>query len=136
VPDHYVGKEVLCPSCHKALVPLTPDKMESYAAKVLFSAPAQRAPAPTQEVVREEATGPEIPFACPLCGETYQVSEELVGKRITCRNCRELCKVNAPAPKQKRSSQPSRLPWLALCLGMLLAALFVAIGFIMGRISR
>ena len=62
VPDNYVGREIQCPKCRLLLVPLTPDKMESYAAKVLFATPAPPSSAAAEEVIEQEPAGPEIPF--------------------------------------------------------------------------
>ena len=92
VPDSLVGTEVHCPKCHALLVPLTPDKLENFAAKVLFAAPAT---IQSEEVIREDVNGPEIDFVCPFCGDAYRVSAELAGKKITCRSCREPCRKNA-----------------------------------------
>jgi hypothetical protein len=130
VPDHYVGKEVQCPKCQCLLVPLTADKMENYAAKVLFAAQAR-----SEEVIREEAPGPEIPFACPFCGEAYQVSEDLAGKKITCRNCREACKVDKRKEKKARKRKtgyPSNLVWIYI----LLSLVFLMIGLFLGRLFK
>jgi hypothetical protein len=66
--------------------------LEIEAAKIIFSTPAK---ADHDEVVQAAPQGPEIPFVCPFCDETYQVSAELAGKKITCRNCREPCRVDA-----------------------------------------
>jgi hypothetical protein len=131
VPDSYVGKEIQCPKCQRLLVPLTPDKMESYAAKVLFAAPARG-----EEVAAEPPVGPEIPFSCPFCGEAYQVSEDLAGKKITCRNCREPCKVDSPKAKKKSRRTKPRVSWRLAGLGVLLALVFILIGYLIGRISR
>ena len=54
--------------------------MESYAAKVLFSAPCgEETPEAT---IQTERVGPQLPFTCPFCGELYQVSAELAGKKL------------------------------------------------------
>ena len=37
-----------------------------------------------------------IPFTCSQCGTTYDVDEELAGKTIRCRQCREYGKVPRP----------------------------------------
>jgi hypothetical protein len=136
VPDSFVGKEVQCPKCRRLLVPLTPEKMENYAAKVLFAAQADPRQARGEEIIREEAAGPEIPFACPFCGEAYQVSEDLAGKKITCRNCREPCKVDSPKTTKKTRRNRSKFSWQMVWLGALLALVFILIGFLMGRVSR
>jgi len=136
VPDSYLGKEILCPKCQRLLVPLTPDKMESYAAKVLFAAPGLAARAEDRDVVeqQEPPTGAEVPFTCPSCGAAYQVSEELAGKKINCRNCQEPCRVHSPKPNKRPRRQESFRPfvWFAV----LLSLLFIAIGFLLGRLSR
>jgi hypothetical protein len=112
------------------LVPLTADKMENYAAKILFAAPAQ-----AEEVIQEAPDGPEIPFACPFCGEAYQVSEDLAGKKITCRNCREPCKVEKPTTKKRRRKKP-RQSWQLVGLCIFLSLLFLLIGLILGQILK
>jgi hypothetical protein len=95
------------------------EKLEREAAKIIFSAPAK----PQEEVARADPQGPEIPFVCPFCGEAYQVSEELAGKKITCRNCREPCRVDAkhvpPLNFHGRSF------WLGVGVGALLTVLAV-----------
>jgi hypothetical protein len=130
VPDSYVGKEIQCPKCQCLLVPLTADKMENYAAKVLFAAQAR-----SEEVIKEETSGPEIPFACPFCGEAYQVSEDLAGKKITCRNCREPCKVDKRKGKKTRKSK-ARYPAHLLWICVLLSLFFLAIGLLLGRLLK
>ena len=67
------------------------ERIEREAVKILFSAAAK---AEEEEVIRAEPQGPEIPFVCPFCNESYQVSEQLAGKKINCRNCREPCRVD------------------------------------------
>ncbi len=130
VPDSFVGREIQCPKCQCVLVPLTEDKMESFAAKVLFATPA----AGGEEVVQEGASGPEILFACPFCGEAYQVSEDLAGKKITCRNCREPCKVDAPAKKKKKRRARGNVPWTTIGIGAVVAVLFLVLGIMLGRL--
>ena len=140
VPDNLVGKEIQCPKCQCLLVPLTADKMENYAAKVLFASPA-RPEEPTDVLtVPEEISGTEIPFTCPMCGETYLVSADLADKAIICRNCREPSRVDAPeAPSDTSSKKKSRrrrakvrvpLEWFYI----LLAILTLIIGILLGRI--
>ena len=129
VPDTFVGREVQCPKCQCLLVPLTAEKMESFAAKVLFSTPAAGA----EEVVQEEVKGPEILFACPFCGEAYQVSEDLAGKKITCRNCREPCKVDAPAKKKKKRRIRAKVNWQTIGICVVVAVFFLLLGLLLGR---
>ena len=84
----------------------------------------------------QEPTGPEIPFACPFCGEAYQVSEDLAGKKISCRNCREPCRVETPQKKKKKRRARSKFSWLLLVLGVVLAVFFLAVGVLLGRLFR
>jgi DNA-directed RNA polymerase subunit RPC12/RpoP len=127
LPDSFVGTEIQCPRCLTHVVPLTSEKMENYAAKVLFAAPAAK-----EEVIKPEAEGPEVPFVCPFCGEAYQVSEDLAGKTITCRNCREPSRVDAPGRKKLRVRR-ERFPWQLVwfCAALALGSLLV--GFLLGR---
>jgi hypothetical protein len=93
------------------------ERLEREAAKLLFSAPAQG----NEEVARAEPQGPEMAFVCPFCQEAYQVSEELAGKKINCRNCREPCRVDA-----KKLADPvlKGLPfWLGVVVGAMAMAL-------------
>ena len=93
------------------------EKLEREAAKMLFSAPAEGA----EEVARAEPQGPEISFVCPFCNEAYQVSEDLAGKKINCRNCREPCRVDA---KKVRKRVLKGLPfWLGVVVGAAAMAL-------------
>jgi hypothetical protein len=97
--------------------------LEIEAAKIIFSTPAK----PEQDqVVLAAPQGPEIPFVCPFCNETYQVSEELAGKKINCRNCREACRVDAI----KKLAPPIPLShafffWLGVCVGIAMSVLVV-----------
>jgi uncharacterized paraquat-inducible protein A len=130
IPDSSVGTEIQCPRCHMRLVPLTQDKMENFAAKVLFATQVKK-----EEVIQPEPEGPEIPFVCPFCGEAYQVSEDLAGKKITCRNCREPCKVDEPTPKKKRVPKASS-SWQLVWLCLFLSLVSFLVGFLLGRISK
>jgi OmpA-OmpF porin, OOP family len=58
---------------------------------------AEEAPAQPPPADVDDGT-PTVPFACPQCGESYAVSQELVGRVIACRGCRELGRVSAPPP--------------------------------------
>ena len=101
------------------------ENLEREAVKIIFSAPAKPG---EEEVVRAEPEGPEIAYVCPFCGETYQVSKELAGRTITCRNCREHGRVDADKPKPKRASGRGihvRSFWLGFALGVAVAALAV-----------
>jgi DNA-directed RNA polymerase subunit RPC12/RpoP len=130
VPDDYAGKEIRCPRCQKLLVPLTPDKMETYAAKILFSARARG-----EEIIREAVTGPEIPFACPFCGEAYQVSADLAGKQITCRNCRQACNVPAPEPKKKTRRKNANVSWGLVAFCVFLSLVSIVLGLLLSRLG-
>ena len=135
VPDEYVGKEIQCPRCKKLLIPLTHDKMENFAARVLFAAPSQKAE-PAEEIIPAPGVGPEITFTCPFCNESYQVSQDLAGKKISCRNCREPCKVDeleeAPRRPKKRDKSAHRGIWAWL----LVALLILVVGILLGRLTR
>jgi hypothetical protein len=97
------------------------EKLEREAVKIIFSAPAKAA----EEVVRAEPQGPEIPFVCPFCNEAYQVSEDLAGKVINCRNCREPSRVDAK--KTPPPIEPRRAFWPGVVLGVALALIAVAL---------
>ncbi len=96
------------------------EKLEREAAKIIFSAPAK----PAEEIAHATPQGPEIPFVCPFCGETYQVSEDLAGKKITCRNCREPCRVDAKPVAAPEFN--GRSFWLGVGVGVVLTLLAVA----------
>jgi hypothetical protein len=97
------------------------EKLEREAAKMLFSAPA----APEVPAAPAQPVGSEIAFVCPFCGEAYQVSEELAGKKITCRNCREPVRVDAKKPRQRGAKA---LPfWLGIVVGVAAATLIVIV---------
>jgi transposase-like protein len=104
--------------------------MESFAAKVLFAAPAHE-----EEIIVAKPAGPEVEFVCPFCGETYPVSKELSGKKIVCRNCREASLVDAPKPLKRRRSK-SRYSWQLVWLCFALAFITFALGLVIGRFSR
>jgi hypothetical protein len=96
------------------------EKLEREAAKIIFSAPAK-----PKEVVREQLQGPEIPFVCPFCNEAYPVSEELAGKTISCRNCRETSRVGA-----KKISPPvanRQNFWPGVVIGVVLTLIAVVL---------
>lgn len=131
VGDDNVGRSIPCPQCRTLLVPLTPDKLENYAAKVLFAAPAA-----TEEVIREEATGPEIGFVCPFCMEAYEVSADLAGKQIICRNCRQPSKVEGGAKPRKPRRARSTFSLAVVWLGILLSVFCFLAGYLVGRFSR
>lgn len=87
------------------------EKLEREAAKIIFSAPAK-----PKEAVGAEPHGPEIAFVCPFCNEAYPVSEELAGKTMRCRNCRESSRVGA-----KKNSPPVTYPrsfWPGVIIGV------------------
>jgi len=146
VPDKLVGKEIQCPKCQKVLVPLTQEKMENFAAKVLFAAQGQPKEE-TIEAIPAEVVGPEVLFVCPFCHEEYNVSADLAGKKITCRNCREPCKVDdgtvddddddevEETPKRKkRRGKKSPFPHQLLWLCVFLSLFFLLVGLLLGRI--
>ncbi len=135
VPDEYVGKEIQCPRCKKLLIPLTHDKMENFAARVLFAAQARKDES-AEEVIPAAGVGPEVTFTCPFCNETYQVSQELAGKKINCRNCRQPCKVDeleeTPKPPKKKARPESHGAWAWI----LVALLILVVGILLGRLMR
>ena len=90
------------------------EKLEREAAKMLFSASAKPEDA---EVVRAEPQGPEIAFVCPFCNEAYQVSADLAGQAVKCRNCHEPCRVDAP--KTSAPAAVGRSFWLGVIVGVL-----------------
>jgi hypothetical protein len=135
VPDEYIGREIQCPQCRTVLVPLTQDKMESFAAKVLFSTPVRREE--TAEAVIESApSGPEISFTCPFCSESYQVSKELEGKKIACRNCHEPSRVESAHAKKKTPPEKPASSWPLIAIGVGAAVFLMIIGFILGQVLR
>jgi len=95
------------------------EKLEREAAKMLFQAPAAK----EEPAAPAQPQGPEIAFVCPFCNEEYQVSEDLAGKKITCRNCREPSRVDAKKPR-RRGAKP--LPfWLGIVVGVAATTLIV-----------
>lgn len=116
------------------MVPLTQDKMESYAAKVLFAAPVQHEDKIVEEVIATaKGDGREVPFTCPFCSESYQVSADLAGKKITCRNCREACKVDDPnkkPPRTKKSRPANYQTWVYVALTLVT----LIVGILIGRL--
>src|ERR1700688_446038 len=98
------------------------EKIEREAAKIIFSAQAKPEDA---EVVRANPPGPEIVFVCPFCDDTYPVSEDLAGKAIKCRNCHELCRVDAR--KVAPLDFNFRSFWLGVAVGGVVAALVAAL---------
>jgi transcription elongation factor Elf1 len=88
------------------------EKLEREAAKIIFSAAAKS----DEETVPAEPQGPEIAFVCPFCNEAYRVSEELAGKKINCRNCREACRVDTK--KRPRKPLNGWSFWVGFALGI------------------
>ncbi len=107
-------QKLQCPRCQ--------EQLERQAVKILFAAPA---PSGEEEVHRAQPTGPEIPFVCPFCGEAYQVSAELAGKKINCRNCREPCRVGKPADTPAETHAGNF--WLGVVVGFVLATVMVLV---------
>jgi transcription elongation factor Elf1 len=96
VPVEFAGKEIQCRAC-KATVPAQ--------AAVPAAANASEVPAeakPPRPAVRSKGTqqNVQIEFVCPVCGERYQVSEKLAGKKMLCRVCGE----PARAPSRHREN--------------------------------
>ncbi len=90
IDPELAGKQIQCRAC-QALVPAqavrpatapeqeTPAEAEPHPSAGKHKA-AGNAPAPRQA---------GIPFTCPVCGERYEVSEKLAGKKMLCRVCGE-----------------------------------------------
>jgi hypothetical protein len=72
VPDSFAGKKVKCVKC-SALAP------------VPEPAPGPEAPA----APAAEPAPADVPFTCPSCGAHFEVSADLAGKTIRCRECEE-----------------------------------------------
>ena len=97
VAVEFAGKEIQCRAC-QALVPAqaaAPAMAEAREVSVEVK--------PPRAALRSKAVqqNPQIEFVCPVCGETYGVSEKLAGKRILCRVCGE----PARAPCRDRARQ-------------------------------
>jgi hypothetical protein len=91
---------------------MSDENLEREAAKILFSTPSK----PEESAASTEPRGPEIAFVCPFCNEAYSVSEELAGKKINCRNCREASRVDG---KKTPPRKPKGLPfWLGIVVGI------------------
>ena len=131
VPDSFLGQKVQCPGCQTMLVPLTPDKMEAYAAKVLFASK----PGP-EEVIPAQAEGPEILFECPFCGDSYLVSVELAGKPIRCRSCREMCRVDEPEDEPVKRRRRRRKIKYSLRFVLICIAIAFLMGLLMGYLMN
>ena len=135
VPDEYVGREIRCPRCKTVLVPLTQDKMENFAARVLFAAPSQKEEA-APEIISAPSNSPEITYTCPFCRESYPVSVELAGKAISCRNCREPGRVDEVEPEPKPRKRRTRGERRRALIVILVALLFLAVGILLGRLTN
>src|SRR5947207_14334138 len=110
------------------------EKLEREAAKIIFSAPAAGA----EEVAPAVPQGPEIAFVCPFCNEAYQVSEQLAGKKINCRNCREPCRVDAKKDTPPTFNARSFLQGFALgvVLSVLVAFLLTVLVVVLQKITE
>jgi len=104
------------------------EKLERDAAKILFSTPTK----PEEPVAAATPKGPEIEFVCPFCNETYQVSVDLAGKKINCRNCREPCRVDSI----KSTSEPRSVPMLWLGLGVVIGILATVLVVVALKLAR
>lgn len=103
------------------------ENREREAAKALFSAQPKPEDA---EIVRADPAGPEIVFVCPFCDDSYQVSSDLAGKTIKCRNCHELCRVDKRKEKKRKVGPLGFSPrsfWLGVAVGGVLTALAAAL---------
>jgi hypothetical protein len=106
------------------------EKLQREAVKMLFAAPAK----PEEAVARVEPDGPEIPFVCPFCNEEYQVSKELAGKKINCRNCREPCRVDGKR-KVVRRVKKRRPFWLGVIVGLVFGVVITAAAVVLLKIA-
>lgn len=109
VSAEQLGSGVPCPYCGWVAHRPTPKGLEDEAAMIMLSASTKA----EEEIVSASPDGPEVPFECPFCGETYQVSDELVGKDINCRNCRARCQVEGgPVPVPEANTARGAAPLL------------------------
>ena len=110
VPDQLVGKEIQCPKCHKLLVPLTADKMDNFAAKVLFASPGAQPDEPDNRCPdgsrRYHRTGNSL-YLPDVRRAAYQVKRvNWPTRAIICRNCRE--PLEGSNALENRSEPPSK----------------------------
>ena len=98
VPPEFSGKEIQCRAC-KAVAPAqTAMFAPAEAPKVSVAAKTPK-PGARKVLTGESAQRKQLlEFVCPVCGETYEVSEKLAGKKILCRVCGE----PARAPSRDR----------------------------------
>jgi len=59
---------------------------------------------------------------CPFCSEAYPVSEELAGKTISCRNCREPSRVRAKKIAPPVAHRQNIWPGVVIGVGLTLIA--------------
>src|ERR1700719_1830936 len=88
IDPELAGKQIQCRAC-QALVPA-----QAVRPATEQETPAQAEPRPSAGKHKAGTNAPAprkagIPFACPVCGERYEVSEKLAGKKMLCRVCGE-----------------------------------------------
>ena len=50
---------------------------------------------------------PEITFSCPRCGRNYQVRSLLAGKKVRCKDCKEISRISDPQAPAPSHLEPS-----------------------------
>jgi hypothetical protein len=85
-------KTGLCPKCGTAPATQQQDQPEEEAYRLADAEPPAR-PAKASKTPKVSKEPEGIKFVCAFCDETYQVSKDLAGKVIRCRNCGELDRV-------------------------------------------
>jgi DNA-directed RNA polymerase subunit RPC12/RpoP len=83
----------ICPKCGTALATADPQNRQEEQTYGLADVEplAQAAKVSAIPDIQKEPDG--IKFVCSICDETYQVSRDLAGQTIRCRNCGELDRV-------------------------------------------
>jgi hypothetical protein len=131
VPDYRAGQKAYCLDCGNLFqVPnanvklteaeLSPPSAQSGPMTEILSEAREGSPwqhiasGPANEHGDEPSLASRPEFACHLCGDAYQVNDELVGKVIRCRTCREFGRVLEPKgtsrPQEKNFPPPVSSP--------------------------
>lgn len=69
-----------------------------------------------------------IAITCPSCDTSYDVADELEGKKVRCRTCKQPVRVQSePQPRKKRDRKTKRYPslWAAIVLYQLIGAVAI-----------
>src|SRR5436309_3231560 len=86
--ENSAGRKLACSKCGQRLqVPPVP------ASKTVMGTPLPEPPAPAAQptpVTARSGAAVQSVFACPRCGQTYQVNRDVAGKRTTCPKCGQL----------------------------------------------